>query len=488
MFFTTRCQFCHLGQPQSIGTGGLLPGKTVLEEALAWGLEQGVDLPLPCVRILIWCVEGAACRGAPPWAPRAGTGACPYIGNRLLRRRRSRGVGEAAGVGKSRKSRSPGRQESPAELARRIVREIRELSVALAREHPGALSGLPRGVLAVQVPFAIMDEEGRTPPMEPLAGRLVESMRRLLDEVYEAGFALQKGRVYCFLCRSSSCRHSAAEDSMSVFAGYTPTGKPEWKPFTTVCLEHEDGRVDQLFDPDPLVIALVQPGTDLQGEMLESFGKNSRIYRIMAQLVMGFIPLLGERVAVCCQAVMVRLPGRAPRFALNVIGLDPEMVLESTGNLALVKLLERADRRLAGECGKARLLGRDRGPGFEEVAEQVLNKLRGGVDRLYRGKRRTTRHARERRKDASRPAGSALTDLGRKGGPELYLDEHEGTVVALGPKGRVHVFSPGGKHVTSFKMTGDAIEQRIGRKRWKPMEPEAAREFRKMVLMGLNSE
>jgi hypothetical protein len=50
--------------------------------------------------------------------------------------------------------------------------------------------------------------------------------------------------------------------------------------------------------------------------------------------------------------------------------------------------------------------------------------------------------------------------------------------VVLGGKGRVHVFTPQGKHVTSVMMQGHAIERRLHTGRWRNAEPEERGEFR----------
>lgn len=38
----------------------------------------------------------------------------------------------------------------------------------------------------------------------------------------------------------------------------------------------------------------------------------------------------------------------------------------------------------------------------------------------------------------------------------------------LGARGRAHLFSPAGKHVTSIRFDPPAIERRRDRKRWRP--------------------
>ena len=55
------------------------------------------------------------------------------------------------------------------------------------------------------------------------------------------------------------------------------------------------------------------------------------------------------------------------------------------------------------------------------------------------------------------------------------------TVCVIGPKGRVHVFTPEAKHVTSVNMQRSAIERRRQQGRWRMAEPEERGEFRIQV-------
>ena len=57
-------------------------------------------------------------------------------------------------------------------------------------------------------------------------------------------------------------------------------------------------------------------------------------------------------------------------------------------------------------------------------------------------------------------------------------DIDQSTVVVVGPKGRVHVFAPDGRHVTSVVMQRAAIERRRQQGRWRLAEPEERGEFR----------
>ena len=57
-------------------------------------------------------------------------------------------------------------------------------------------------------------------------------------------------------------------------------------------------------------------------------------------------------------------------------------------------------------------------------------------------------------------------------------DIDQSTVAVIGPKGRVHVFAPDGRHVTSVVMQRAAIERRRQQGRWRLAEPEERGEFR----------
>ena len=71
--------------------------------------------------------------------------------------------------------------------------------------------------------------------------------------------------------------------------------------------------------------------------------------------------------------------------------------------------------------------------------------------------------------------------------PSLALLPALFAVVVLGPRGRIHVFSPDARHVTSVMMQGSAVFRRRQQHRWRPAEPGERGEFRIRLKQRLQS-
>jgi hypothetical protein len=100
----------------------------------------------------------------------------------------------------------------------------------------------------------------------------------------------------------------------------------------------------------------------------------------------------------------------------------------------------------------------------------ILHDLRRAVERGGRQRERRTRHADERRRE-NRPTQAALQDAWKASDTDLLADDARGTLIVLGPRGRAHAFTPGGKHVTSLILDREALSRRMARKRWRPATP-----------------
>jgi len=75
----------------------------------------------------------------------------------------------------------------------------------------------------------------------------------------------------------------------------------------------------------------------------------------------------------------------------------------------------------------------------------------------------------------------ALPDLARADDSELLVDTQAETFVVLGEKGRAHVFSPQGKHVTSVRYNPTSITRRQERGLWRPATRDEAAALREAV-------
>jgi hypothetical protein len=127
------------------------------------------------------------------------------------------------------------------------------------------------------------------PPLSDQIGRQVEEA--------QAGRAVfRSGRVYCFRCESTDCEHARPPSALTVFKGYSATGLAEWQDLHQAFIEARDERVDRLFDERAQVLTLVQLGHDLRLRQLSSFGRSSKTYAILGQVVAGYF-LLPRKLA-----------------------------------------------------------------------------------------------------------------------------------------------------------------------------------------------
>lgn len=116
--------------------------------------------------------------------------------------------------------------------------------------------------------------------------------------------------------------------------------------------------------------------------------------------------------------------------------------------------------------------------------EMVLGALRDLVRKLShdaRNRDRKTDHARERSAESQRPTQFAFDEARSARDHHLYIDTEEKTVVVIGKKGRVHVFSMDGRHVTSVIIPPPQVRTRVSQGRWRKAEPAERGTFRDTI-------
>jgi len=311
------------------------------------------------------------------------------------------------------------------------------------------------------------------------------------------------GHVYCYRCRSFTCSHSHPTDSLQVFAGYSPTGQPEWLELAQALIQWEDNRTDRLFSTPPEIIARMLYGRALKIRQLSSFGRSSLTYSILAQTVAGYFPHRPnsgtaspksptERLALTFQAVESRTPKGEVRLTLNVIcgGLSEPQELE---NLlaeergwapAVYRAREIATRHLQDIERKTRLARqmnrRDEASRLMRQIPVVLARLAESLERGDRQQKRRTQHAEERRR-GNRPIHTALQDALALGPENWHVDSRTAARVAVTPEGRVHLFSEAGRHITSFLLMAPELEHRLRTGRWQKMDPADAIRFKDLL-------
>ena len=75
-----------------------------------------------------------------------------------------------------------------------------------------------------------------------------------------------------------------------------------------------------------------------------------------------------------------------------------------------------------------------------------------------------TEHGQERHRQDDRPRAEAFAD--RDNPRRVYQDVESGYSVYIGVDGRTHIFTPNGRHHTSFRTTRRNRQQRIQSGRW----------------------
>jgi hypothetical protein len=327
---------------------------------------------------------------------------------------------------------------------------------------------------------------------------LREQLRQAVREMAVQTEAFRPGRVYCHRCESAECAHGVPPGSTSVFGGYNSTGLPRWSEFAQVLLDLRHPGVEQLFEASrPDLVAAYMDGEPLKVSQLDVFGRQSKAHDILGQVIFGLVRVpCGqersdpfERTAFTLQVVESRKLDGSPRLDLNVLGRlgNGSPAVESLSGPHQTRLLDvigevrRRIQHLAPARGGAKgtvvpALPKDTSDRVERVLRETARRL----ERISRQTGRRTAHA-EKRREANRPTSNAWADVGAVPAERILWDERKKTVVILGPRQRVHIFSRDGRHVTSLLLDGEAVEARVRRRRWRPLEGDLVALFRAAV-------
>lgn len=309
------------------------------------------------------------------------------------------------------------------------------------------------------------------------AGTAVEQILQRVREVREHERALRPGAVFCYFTGSAEVEHSRPLEPRHVFEGYNSTGRPVFSDFVTMAIERKDPGIDQLLGGDDIVLTHVTMGRVLRTQQLAEFGGNSPVFKILGQVDAGLFRVLGadQKCAFSFQLLRGSTLEGLPRLRLHAVGKVDLMDLADPG---VLNILSRFQRRLDTES--MRLSGKEQNGGVDDEAfvlpllQDLAQKLAGRV----RSTGRRTQHAVARSEEGQRPTPRAYPDAGEVGDDRILWDTEKATIVVLGPKGRVHVFTNDARHVTSVVMPGNAIERRRHQGRWRLAEPDERGEFR----------
>jgi hypothetical protein len=265
--------------------------------------------------------------------------------------------------------------------------------------------------------------------------------------------------------------------------------------------------VDSLYgtSQNDLVAAYMDPEV-LKRRQLNVFGKQSKTYDILGQVVFGFMkvrspsekPNEPERVAFTLQAVESRRLDGTPRLELNVLGTlsdgSPALhAFKGAYQMRVSDVIGSARHRISSLHPPSKPSTRKRdGASIPDTPTLVASNLQGLARKLEKVGRqggRRTAHA-EGHRVKNRPTSKAWEDAFKAPYDSIFWDKHEKTFVVFGPRSRVHIFSQEGRHVTSLVMASEAVRSRKRRKRWLPLTQDQRERFGSAIglLMEPSSE
>jgi hypothetical protein len=363
----------------------------------------------------------------------------------------------------------------------------------------GRGDGLP---LTLELPTSLRGNLGRG-ALSARADDAAEGLDEAIHQLLTHRAVLRPGTVFCLRCRSAECEHSRPEDPRQVFAGFGKTGLPVFRDLGQLLLERADEAVDRLYRQPPELVTRVMRGRQLTSELLAPYRDRESGYRIHGQVIAGWYRVPDptgrpQAVAVTLQVVSTRPRGtRGRRYALNVLGLGPdgeplENLYDRLGEIpwrdsvrwaqAILDTLGGSDHGKGAGGGTRK--SRRKGPasrGLERRIEGLLQSIARQLVKDRRARDRKTRHARRRHAQGDRPTPMALPDLARADDGDVLVDVRAETFVVLGEKGRAHVFSPQGKHVTSVRYNPASITRRRERGQWRQASKDEAAGLREAV-------
>lgn len=356
--------------------------------------------------------------------------------------------------------------------ATQAVRALADMAHALLRVEGVDALAMPRYLeLNLRVPL----DGGND--VRHAASTAVEQILQRVREVREHEAALRPGAVYSYFADSSHAEGCRPTEPRHVFDGYSSTGKPNFADFVTLAIERKDPEIERLLAGEEIVLTHVTMGRVLRTQQLAEFGGQSPVFKILGQVNAGLFRVLNDAGRCAFSFQLLRgstLEGRV-RLRLHPVGAVDPMDLADP---ALMQILTRFQRKLDQEA--LRLEGKLKNGDVDEE-EFVLPLLQDFARQLQtrtRNAGRRTQHGLERSEGGQRPTSKAYPDAGEASDGDILWDVDQSTVVVLGPKGRVHVFTPHGKHVTSVVMQRQAVERRKQQGRWRLAEPEERGEFR----------
>lgn len=307
--------------------------------------------------------------------------------------------------------------------------------------------------------------------------------------------------VYCLQCSSPDCVHARPASAVDVFEGYQATGKPSWVDFTNFCINRGVEGFETLFVPRPGVVAVSLGARELTGELLETFHDSG--YMAVGAVLAGLIPVdfeparVGQATFALSLVAVARVQGGSLSIRLCQVGIDRNeldhaagiqghrgpaermrrLLAAARGRLDAVALAVKHDAEARESVDTAAMIKR-----LDGVVAPVMNRLRSDLVAVFSGVEDRTRHGEHRSRSGERPTSAAFADAASATDERLFFDIAEKTVVVAGPRGRCHVFTRDARHITSLTLDPGELDQRLSRKRWRPLEPQAIAAFRQALV------
>jgi hypothetical protein len=361
--------------------------------------------------------------------------------------------------------------------AKKAVQELSAMAHELLDAEGVSFLSRPRYMdVQIRIPLDTRQEGARSAShaMDQVVGRV--------QEVRAHDRALKEGAVYCYFTESAEGEASRPEEPRQVFDGYSSTGRPVFSDFVTMAIERKTVGLDAMLAGEDVVLTHVQMGRVLRTAQLAEFGKASPVYRILGQVDAGLFKVRGSETKAAFSFQVLRgktLEGKV-LLRVNPVGKHRVIDLEDPSIARILRRfqlhLEDEGLRLAGLEAAAKEQGEP--PNEEEFIRPLLQDLARQLESRARRRGRRTEHADQHAEKNQRPTTKAYEDADRAKDDALVWDEEKQTMVVLGPKQRVHVFSPDARHVTSVIMKRHSVEQRQRSHRWRKAEPEERGEFR----------
>ncbi|PIE23308.1 MAG: hypothetical protein CSA62_07885 [Planctomycetota bacterium] len=388
------------------------------------------------------------------------------------RRRKKRPASEASEAA----PKPRGKAKAPEEQVREAMSLLASAYLEL-RKRAGGLAPKSREespVLELEVPVPL-----RRNDLSDTAKRFTSALRdRLERNVVEAGL-LVPGRTWCFDKGSFDAPYARPDDPRQVLVGYGLEGRPRFADLVTLAIERKHESVDEFLAGREGAVSFLEKGSVVTEGLTPAFDPAASPHPLVGQAMMGLFESgeEGRRVALTVQVVRRDDgDGKLRLLAHPVCAVD----LFDLPEFGVVRHLRRFQQDL--DALGQRLAGRQAAGEDFDLEEEVLSELRDLVRRLgttAKNRERKTDHSRER--EGQRPTQLAFPEARSARDHHLFVDTEEQTIVVIGRKGRVHVFSPDGRHVTSVVMPPPNVRQRQKSGRWRAAEPEERGNFREAI-------